>query len=265
YMLLTNFLPNNGNGTVTLYAIATDVEGNETTLGQKTIVSDNDNAVKPFGAIDTPAQGATIWGDDYVNFGWALTAVPNTIPTDGSTITVWVDGVPVGQPVYNKYREDIAGAFPGYNNSNGPVGFFYLDTTAYKDGIHTIAWSVTDDAGNRDGIGSRYFTILNRTYNWSSQASQQKAPSNVIYNWNGTGITPDHLQNLASSSSGTSKTLDMTGPVRFSRGFNKKTGTGPQTLFPDSSGTFILYTRETEPVHIHLGDNFNVVNGGLKV
>ena len=29
------------------------------------------------------------------------------------------------------------------------------------NGIHTIAWSVEDNAGNRDGIGSRYFTVIN--------------------------------------------------------------------------------------------------------
>ncbi len=37
YMLLTNFLPNQGNGTYKLYAIATDKEGNQVTLGTKTI------------------------------------------------------------------------------------------------------------------------------------------------------------------------------------------------------------------------------------
>jgi hypothetical protein len=161
YMMLTNFLPFQGNGTFTIYAIAADKEGNEKTLGSKTITCDNANAVKPFGAIDTPDQGGTAAGSAYVNFGWALTPQPNTIPTDGSTINVWVDGVPLGSPVYNKYREDVATLLPGYNNSDGAGGYFYLDTTAYMNGIHTIAWSVKDNAGNQDGIGSRYFTILN--------------------------------------------------------------------------------------------------------
>jgi hypothetical protein len=161
YMLLTNFLPNQGNGSFTLYAKAVDKEGNTVTLGSKTIICDNANAVKPFGAIDTPTQGGIAAGPDYVNFGWALTPQPNTIPTDGSTITVWVDGVPLGSPVYNQYRKDIATLFPGYNNSDGAVGYFYLDTTSYFNGVHTIAWSVQDDAGNKDGVGSRYFTIIN--------------------------------------------------------------------------------------------------------
>jgi phosphodiesterase/alkaline phosphatase D-like protein len=161
YMLLTNFLPNQGNGTFTLYVKATDKEGNTVTLGSKTIFADNANAEKPFGAIDTPSQGGIIAGSNYVNFGWALTPQPNTIPVDGSTIMVWVDGVPLGNPVYNQYRKDIATLFPGYNNSDGAVGYFYLDTTSYMNGVHTIAWSVQDDAGNKDGVGSRYFTIIN--------------------------------------------------------------------------------------------------------
>lgn len=159
--MLTNFLPDQGNGTFTLYAKAADKEGNTVTLGSKTIICDNANAVKPFGAIDTPSQGGIAAGPDYVNFGWALTPPPNTIPTDGSTIMVWVDGVPLGSPVYNQYRKDIAALFPGYNNSDGAVGYFYLDTTSYTNGVHTIAWSVQDDAGNKDGVGSRYFTIIN--------------------------------------------------------------------------------------------------------
>jgi len=161
YMLLTNFLPNQGNGTFTLYAEATDKEGKTVTLGSKTIICDNANAVKPFGAIDTPDQGGTASGKSYVNFGWALTPQPNTIPFDGSTILVWVDGVPLGHPVYNKYRPDIADLFLGYNNSDGAGGHFYLDTTQYINGVHTISWSAKDNAGNVDGIGSRYFTIVN--------------------------------------------------------------------------------------------------------
>jgi hypothetical protein len=57
YQMLTNFLPNGGNGTFTITAIAADTSGNKVTLGTKTITCDNANAVKPFGAIDTPTQG----------------------------------------------------------------------------------------------------------------------------------------------------------------------------------------------------------------
>jgi hypothetical protein len=161
YMMLTNFLPDSGNGTFTLYAVASDDNGNSTTLGSKTIICDNTNAVNPFGAIDTPQQGATVSGRTYINWGWVLTPQPNSIPTDGSTINVWVDGINLGSPVYNLYRSDIAALFPGYSNSNGAVGYFYLDTTTYTNGVHSIQWTATDTGKNTDGIGSRYFSIQN--------------------------------------------------------------------------------------------------------
>jgi hypothetical protein len=161
YMLLTNFLPNGGNGAYTLLAIARDVTGHEVTLGVKTVYSDNQHAVKPFGAIDTPTQGGTASGSKFVNFGWVLTPQPNHIPIDGSTIDVFIDGVKMGRPVYNNYRKDIAALFPGYANSQAAIGYYYIDTNAYTNGVHTIAWSARDSAGNGDGIGSRYFTIRN--------------------------------------------------------------------------------------------------------
>jgi formylglycine-generating enzyme required for sulfatase activity len=159
YMLLTNFLPGGGNGTFKLHAIATDKAGNSTGLGTKTIHVDNAHAVKPFGAIDTPTQGGFASGKKYINWGWALTPQPNSIPTDGSTIHVWVDGVNIGQPTYNIFRSDIALLFPNYANSSGAVGYLYLDTGVYANGVHTIQWTARDSAGNSDGIGSRYFTI----------------------------------------------------------------------------------------------------------
>jgi len=168
YMLLTNFLPNGGNGTYTLIAKATDVEGNQVTLGSKTITVDNAHAVKPFGAIDTPTQGGAASGKNFINWGWALTPQPNHIPIDGSTIDVYIDGVNKGHPEYNIYRSDIATLFPGYANSNGAVGYYTLDTTQLKNGIRTISWNVTDSAGNTDGIGSRYFSVMNTETNGNS-------------------------------------------------------------------------------------------------
>jgi len=167
YQMLTNFLPNasgsgpKGNGTYNLHAIITNAAGVTLDLGTRTITVDNAHATAPFGTIDTPAQGATISGSAYVNFGWALTPNPYNIPTNGATIFVYVDGVPQGHPVYNLARSDIQTLFPGYANTNGAVGFFYLDTTKLPDGIHTISWSVTDSGGRTGGIGSRYFTVAN--------------------------------------------------------------------------------------------------------
>jgi Beta-propeller repeat len=167
YMLLTNLLPNAGgspgpgNGIYALHAIAHNKAGNSLDLGTRTITVDNAHATRPFGTIDTPGQGAAVSGNAYVNFGWALTQNPYIIPTDGSTITVILDGQAVGHPAYNQYRSDIANFFPGLANSNGAIGFFYIDTTTLANGVHTISWNVYDNQGRGDGIGSRYFTVLN--------------------------------------------------------------------------------------------------------
>ncbi|MCA1651308.1 MAG: hypothetical protein LC753_13865 [Acidobacteria bacterium] len=160
FMLLTNMLPNQGNGLFTIWVVARDYDGRSTTLGSRRIDARNSVATLPFGTIDTPGQGETVSGT-VLNFGWALTPAPNTIPFDGSTIDVYVDNVLRGHPTYNQFRADIAALFPGYANTNGAIGYYVLDTTTLSNGVHTIAWVVRDDAGNAQGIGSRYFTVAN--------------------------------------------------------------------------------------------------------
>ena len=155
-------LPNQGSGTFTISAYVRTNDGANQLLGSKTITLANASTTRPFGTIDTPGQGQTVSGT-ITNFGWALTPNPNSIPVDGSTIDIYVDGVLVGHPVYNNFRSDIASLFPGYTNTNGAVGFFSLDTRTLANGVHTIAWVVRDNAGNASGIGSRYFTVFNAT------------------------------------------------------------------------------------------------------
>jgi hypothetical protein len=236
YMLLTNFLPNGGNGKYTLIVKAEDLEGHEVTLGTKTITVDNANAGKPFGAIDTPAQGGTTSGKDLVNWGWVLTPMPNSIPTHGSTIDVWVDGVNLGHPVYNLYRQDIANKFPGYNNSNGAVGYFHLDTTSYTNGVHTIQWTATDDAGNTDGIGSRYFTIQNTVADTKapevrSQMSEirREFPSIIVDNT----------------------------PVLIKNGFYEETP--GKMIEAGDNDEYRIKIRELEPLRIELKKDFSIV------
>jgi hypothetical protein len=161
FMLLTNMLPDGGNGTFVFSVYARDREGYSTLLGTRTMTCDNAHATAPFGTIDTPGQGATISGSSYINFGWALTPNPKSIPTDGSTLMVYVDGLPIGRPTYNNYRADIATLFPGLANSNGAVGYRFIDTSTLLNGLHTISWSVTDSLGVTSGLGSRYFRAAN--------------------------------------------------------------------------------------------------------
>ncbi|UCH97979.1 MAG: BACON domain-containing protein, partial [Candidatus Aminicenantes bacterium] len=228
YMLLTNSLPNGGNGTYTLYAKGADSTGNQVTLGSKTINCDNAHAVKPFGTIDTPDQGGTASGANYVNWGWVLTPQPNHIPNDGSTINVWVDGVKLGHPTYNIYRSDIATLFPGYANSNGAVGYFYLDTTAFGNGVHTIQWTATDNAGNTDGIGSRYFMTRNSTQH--------------------------NAQSAGRTAQGKEFEVNSSKPVGIIKGY--KTGLEPaelEMIYPNERGMITVEAKEMERFELHFG------------
>ncbi len=136
------------------------ISGESQVIGTRVIVADNAASTLPFGTIDTPGQGAVVAGL-VVNFGWALTPQPKTIPLDGSTIDVYIDGVMAGHPSYNHFRPDIAGLFPGYANSNGAVGVYQFDSTGLSNGLHTISWVVRDDAGAFQGVGSRFFSVQN--------------------------------------------------------------------------------------------------------
>ncbi len=243
YMLLTNFLPNEGNGEFTLHVIATDIEGKSEILGTKTIIVDNTNAQKPFGALDTPTQGGQVSGNNFINWGWALTPQPNMIPTDGTTINVWIDGKDMGHPVYNIFRNDIATLFPGYANSNGAVGYLSLDTTDFKNGLHTIQWTVMDNDNNTDGVGSRYFSILNTgNKNRSDTLSNEKQMKFKL-------AAPEELYNLESNHNE---------PVTISRGY--KDSFEPQLMFPDNKGKLIITVKELERLEVHF---FNSDHGTM--
>jgi predicted phosphodiesterase len=242
YMMLTNFLPY-GNGIFTIIAAAEDTEGNKVTLGVKTITIDNANAIKPFGAIDTPSQGGAASGSSFINWGWVLTPIPNCIPTDGSTIGVYVDGVYLGHPTYHIYRSDIAGLFPGYCNANGAVGYFYLDTTSYENGVHTIHWAATDDAGNSDGIGSRYFSVQN---SGTAAASKKAAVFNVqrsMFN-----VNPGQIP------------INDSFPVWIKKGYNPNDA--PLVVYPGEEGIITIEIKELERLEIRFNNDFTTDESG---
>jgi hypothetical protein len=238
YMMLTNFLPNGGNGTFIIDAIATDVEGHHVTLGSKTVIVDNANAVKPFGAIDTPTQGGSASGTNFRNQGWVLTPLPNAIPVDGSTIEVYIDGIMLGNPIYNLYRADVATLFPGYANSNGALAYFDFDTTTYTNGVHTIMWIATDDASNADGIGSRYFSIQN---------AGAKVQQSLLMGHGSLGN--NDLSRIP---------VDDSSPVAVIKGFNRNVE--PFENYPDDNGRIRIEIKELERIEVRL---FPVGTAGL--
>jgi len=221
YLLSTNMLPHvprrlayGGQGQLTIYAFATDVEGHLTLLGRSqgdhtptTIAMANDTIARPFGAIDTPTQGGTASGT-FANFGWAVTPDDGggiDIPTSGSTMRAFIDGVAVANVSYNQCRGNVGNPVPDglycnddvasilgnatpqpsftrrtsnptrYRNldaGRAAIGACVFDTTTFANGVHTIAWSVTDSAGRVEAIGSRYFTVLNGSHSPAMTGSQ---------------------------------------------------------------------------------------------
>jgi hypothetical protein len=162
YLLLTNFLPNQGNGTFRLYAYADDTDGHSTLLGTKTITCTNAESIAPFGAIDTPMQGQSVAGV-LNNFGWVLVKEPARadVPGGGSVIA-YVDGIAVGVPAGWGSRADITALFPsGFAALNSTLAVLGIDTRQLADGVHTIAWGVTATNGAAAGVGSRFFTVSN--------------------------------------------------------------------------------------------------------
>lgn len=204
FLVLTNMLPHipssaaaGGQGVFDLYVYAIDAEGLPTLLGRTTadatptrIYANNTAAAAPFGAIDFPAQGETISGT-YNNFGWVLTppsGVGAEMDPGGSGMVVFVDGVPIGTPTYNLCRgpiavngmvppgqlcdDDISNLFRagGYRNliaGRGAIGLLTINTTTLSNGLHSIAWGVTDSHGRSSGIGSRFITVLNGAADWA--------------------------------------------------------------------------------------------------
>ena len=163
YLMLSNMLPNRGTGTFRLHAYADDIDGHSTLLGSKTVTFDNQSAITPFGAIDTPGQGETTSGI-VNNFGWVLSSgARRADPPGGGTVNVLVDGVVVGSPFGWTSRSDLSTLFPAaqFSGVNTAAAVYSLDTTLLADGVHTIAWLVTDNQGHSSGIGSRFFSVWN--------------------------------------------------------------------------------------------------------
>jgi hypothetical protein len=239
YMMLTNFLP---EGALVLKAIAVDTTGSDVLLGTKTITLDHLSAVKPFGAIDAPAQGGEASGPNFRNRGWVLTPQPNKIPENGSTINVYIDGAFISKANYNIYRADIAQLFPGYANTDGAMAYFDFDTTAYSNGVHTIQWSAGDNAGNSDGIGSRYFAIQNTCgQERISTGTSEIQETGFLKN----KYRPTSIRDIADIP------VDPT-PVRFRKGYNENSR--PRDIYSVDGDTLDVEINEGERIELRLGD-----------
>ena len=230
YLMLTNMLPNLGNGVFRIHAYADDVDGHSTLLGSKTITCDNATATAPFGAIDTPDQGGSVSGM-VTNFGWVLGhGARRADPPHGGTVNVLVDGVNLGSPVAWAARSDLTALFAvaEYSGIANALGVFAFDSTTLTNGLHTIAWIVADDQGGSAGVGSRYFTVAN-----------------------GTGLRAAPMSSLSASWLSVATAEDTpSGAIRSRRGVQPDAPL--QTLTPDATGVITIAGEELDRFELHL-------------
>jgi hypothetical protein len=177
FLVLTNMLPNQGNGVFTLHMNAIDLEGRMGALGSRVIDVRNNAAQEPFGALDTPGQGETISGTNYANFGWVLSRVRRADPPGGGHVFVYIDGVAVGSPAGWNSRADLTALFPGYPGIGTALGVYNFNTYAYANGLHTIVWVVSDVAGLTSGVGSRFFSVFNADNAMTASAGSAMRPA----------------------------------------------------------------------------------------
>lgn len=247
YMMLTNALNDRHNPArvFKIHAIVTDAGQKEVSLGTKTIIIDNRNAVKPFGAVDLPGQGGTASGSGYLNRGWVLTppgnnpADPRKIPEDGSTIILYVDGKKQQEGAeYDIFRADIAALFPGYANSEGAQAGFVLDTTVLANGLHTLSWTAEDSAGNRDGIGSRFFTVRNTAAAGAAAPGAMDSPTGFLQPFPG----DVDLRNIPLD-------FPVSGHIRIKKGDDRETGF--RVLSPGKNKVYNVEIEESGRLEIH--------------
>ncbi len=116
-----------------------------------------------------------------------------------------------------------------------PAASHTIDMTAYINGIHTIYWVVSDDAGNIDGIGSRFFTVQ-LAGNVQAQAGGMRYRSLTS---NG-----KELKNVP---------VDYSAAVGVKRGFAFNSEV--QNVYPDNHGVHAIEIKELERIVIQLGNN----------
>jgi len=228
YMMLTRGFVWDGSGLFTLHAIAIDREGHAADIGQRTISIDNALSLKPFGTIDTPGQGATASGL-YANTGWVLSPSGAAIPA--ANVHVLIDGVPIAGVLSTAQRADLTAVFSTLDTTEAGRGLF-IDTRAYTDGMHTIAWVATDANGQTDGIGSRFFRVANGGAG-SLVAAEHAAARPVA------GVSPESVDEAPPAMS----------PIEVRHGFDP---TGPFETIQGSSDQFAADLEELDRLELKL-------------
>ncbi len=147
-----------GNGVHTLFMRVTFSDQSVEDYGARAFRIDNSINQTPFGELELPGTNQPMNGVFPVT-GWAM--------DDGSvsTIEVLVDGLVVGGAVSGIHRPDIAHLFPTHPDAEYAGFVRMLNTTAFPNGIHSIAIRLIDDEGASSVIGRRFVQTFNTGYN----------------------------------------------------------------------------------------------------
>ena len=195
------------------------------------------------------------------NFGWVLARAAFASPgsSQAATVTVVVDGVGIGTPGGWTSRADLTTLFPGYPGIDKALGVFGLDTTAYANGVHTIAWGVTASNGQSDGIGSRYFTVVNGSGLSRKRRSTALLPAPAIVN-----PGPDLGRRAADVAS-----LDMNTSIVSGHSYGYRPAA--QRVEADATGRRVVFGHEIERVVVDASsagassyEAYSVVDGQLR-
>jgi hypothetical protein len=108
----------------------------------------------PTAVIESPSNGSTVAGVFAVT-GWAL---DNT--TRVSTVQVFVDGAQVGNAAYGVNRPDICSQYPGAPNCPNVGYAFYIDSTTFATGTHTIKVTAIDSDSPTPDTGSTSVQVV---------------------------------------------------------------------------------------------------------
>jgi hypothetical protein len=111
-----------------------------------------------------------------------------------------------------------------YSGVNSALGVFIFGPTKLTNGVHTLAWGVTDDHGGTAGIGSRYFNV-------TTGRSAMRVPSQAVV------ARGDIVRTVVNA------------PLQGRRGFDLKQPF--ETLTPDARGRITLSGSLMDRFEVH--------------
>ena len=254
FMVLTNMLPDTGNGRATggngafrLHAYAVDTEGRSSYLGAKSFrrttprrKNPSARSIRPHRAGRPPA--VHLWSG--AGRSHRAPRFRRTVRRSPCLSTVWHAAT---RPITSIVRTSLA-CSPGTRTRTARSGTSTLDTTTLANGTHTISWVVTDNQGNTEGIGSRFFTVQNGTSSVTALTS--------------TGTVDSSSMAVASNGAALGQTSETVAevPPDYSLVEVRKVASDdrtPELVFPEWSGEIRVRTRETEQVEVRLASQFD--------